>query len=147
MIYTKLLKLIEDNANELSRRLCKDLLSKEETKGYRSLSEDEVYKRVNDVYSNLGQWLGKDKDTTNEIEKVYTELGKKRCREKIPLNEVVLAFMLIKRHLWLYVREKELLDSAYELNQALEMNNNVVYFFDRAIYYVTIGYEEEMLKD
>jgi len=99
MIYTKLLKLIEDNANELSRRLCKDLLSKEETKGYRSLSEDEVYKRVNDVYSNLGQWLGKDKDTTNEIEKVYTELGKKRCREKIPLNEVVLAFMLIKRHL------------------------------------------------
>jgi len=40
-----------------------------------------------------------------------------------------------------------LLDSAYELNQALEMNNNVVYFFDRAIYYVTIGYEEEMLKD
>jgi len=147
MIYTKLLKLIEDNANELSQRLCKDLLSKEETKGYRSLSEDEVFKRVHDVYSNLGKWLSKDDDTVTEVEKAYTELGKKRFRENIPLNEVVLAFMLIKRHLWLYVREKQFLDSAYELYQALEMNNNVVYFFDRAIYYVTVGYEEEMLKE
>ncbi len=147
MIYTKLLKLIEDNANELSQRLCKDLLSKEETKGYRSLSEDEVFKRVHDVYSNLGKWLSKDVDTVSEVEKAYTELGKKRFRENIPLNEVVLAFMLIKRHLWLYVREKQFLDSAYELYQALEMNNNVVYFFDRAIYYVTVGYEEEMIKE
>ncbi len=147
MIYTKLLKLIEDNANELSQRLCKDLLSKEETKGYRSLSEGEVFKRVHDVYSNLGKWLSKDVDTVSEVEKAYTELGKKRFRENIPLNEVVLAFMLIKRHLWLYVREKQFLDSAYELYQALEMNNNVVYFFDRAIYYVTVGYEEEMLKE
>jgi len=147
MIYLKLLQLIEDNANELSKRLCKDLLSREETKGYRSLSEDLVFKRVHDVYSNLGKWLGKDKHTVNEVAKVYTELGKKRCREKIPLHEVVLAFMLIKRHLWLYVQEKQFFDSAYELYQALELNNNVVYFFDRTIYYVTLGYEEESLKN
>jgi hypothetical protein len=54
--------------------------------------------------------------------------------------------MLIKKHLWLYLREKNFFDSTYELSQALELNNNVVLFFDRAIYFVTMGYEEELLK-
>jgi hypothetical protein len=146
MIYLKLLKLIEDNADELSKRLVKDLLSREETKGYRTLSEDLVRERVRDVYSKLGSWLSTEKHASGEIRNVYTELGKKRFREGIPLHEVVLAFMLIKRHLWLYVREKQFFDSAYELYQALELNNRVVLFFDRVIYFVTIGYEEELLK-
>ncbi|HHO76807.1 MAG TPA: hypothetical protein ENN05_10330 [Deltaproteobacteria bacterium] len=146
MISDNLLQLIQDNANELAERLCRDLLSKEETKGYRTLSEDQVFERVLDVYSNLGKWLGKDKETVSEVAKVYTELGRTRCRENIPLDEVVLAFMLIKRRLWLYVREKQFFDSTYELYQILELNNYVVYFFDRAIYYVTIGYEEEFSR-
>jgi hypothetical protein len=146
MIYFKLIQLIEDNANELTRRLCKDLLSREETKGYRTLSEDLVCERVYDVYSKLGSWLGTDKHTTGEVRKVYTELGRKRFREGIPLHEVVLAFLLIKRHLWLYVLEKQFFDSTYELYQALELNNKVVLFFDRVIYFVTMGYEGELRK-
>ncbi|MGC9325508.1 MAG: hypothetical protein ACP5G0_12265, partial [Desulfomonilia bacterium] len=124
-------------------RLCKDLLSREETKNYRTLSEDLICERVYDVYSRLDSWLGKEKHT-GEVEKYYTELGKKRHREGIPLNEVVLAFMLIKRHLWLYVREKHFFDSTYECYQALEMNNKVVLFFDRVIYIITKAYEEEL---
>ncbi|MCE5274498.1 MAG: hypothetical protein ABFD70_05680 [Syntrophaceae bacterium] len=144
MIYLRLLQLIEDNADELTRRLCKDLLSREETKGYRGLSENLIRERVYDVYSKLGSWLGTDKHTSGEVRRVYTELGRKRQREGIPLHEVVLAFMLIKRHLWLYVQETQFFDSTYELYQALELNNKVVLFFDRVIYFVTIGYEEEL---
>lgn len=144
MVYSKLVKLIEDNADELSQRLVHDLLSREETKGYRTISEDLVRDRVRDVYSKLGSWLETEKHASGEIRKVYTELGKKRFREGIPLHEVILAFMLIKRHLWLYVQEKQFFDSAYELYQALELNNRVVLFFDRVIYFVTMGYEEEL---
>ncbi len=145
MIYSKLIQLIEDNAQELTKRLCNDLLSREETAGYRTLREDTVCDRVYDVYSKLGSWLSKGKDSV-EVKKYYTELGRKRCREGIPLHEVVMAFMLIKRHLWLYVREKQFFDSTYECYQALEMNNKVVLFFDRAIYFTTIGYEQELLQ-
>jgi hypothetical protein len=147
MVYLSLLQLIEDNADELTRRMCKDLVSRDETKGYRILSDDKLYERVHDVYSKLGSWLGTDKHTTGEVKKVYTELGKKRYREGIPLHEVVLAFMLIKRHLWLYVQEQQFFDSTYELYQALELNNKVVLFFDRVIYLVTMGYEEELRKE
>lgn len=84
MFYFQLLDLIRDNANELTRRLCKDLLSREETKGYRTLSDDVIYDRVFDVYSKLSSWLGLDNHTTSEVRKVYTELGRKRFREGIP---------------------------------------------------------------
>jgi len=146
MVYSKLIQLIEDNAQELTKRLCKDLLSREETKNYRKLSEDIVCELVFDVYSKLDKWLSKEKQVSGEVRKYYTKLGKKRFKEGIPLHEVVLALMLIKRHLWLYVREKHFFDSTYECYQALEMNNKVVLFFDRDIYFTTMGYEEEMLK-
>jgi hypothetical protein len=146
MVYLKLLQFIEDNADDLTRRICKDLLTRAETKGYRILSDERLSERVYDVCSKLGSWLGKDKHTRGEIRRIYTELGRKRYREGIPLHEVVLAFMLIKRHLWLYVQEKNFFGSTYELSQALELNNNVVFFFDRVIYFVTMGYEEALLK-
>ena len=146
MFYLKLLQLIEDNADDLTRKICNDLLTREETKGYRILSDERLRERVHDVCSKLGSWLGKDKNTVGEVKKIYTQIGRKRYREGIPLHEVVLAFMLIKKHLWLYLREKNFFDSTYELSQALELNNNVVLFFDRAIYFVTMGYEEELLK-
>ena len=147
MFYFQLLDLIKDNANELTRRLCKELLSREETKGYRKLSDGVIYDRVFDVYSKLSSWLGLDNHTTSEVKKVYTELGRKRYREGIPLHEVVLAFMLVKRHLWEFIQEKQFLETTYEMGQALELNNKVVLFFDRVIYFVSMGYEEELRKE
>ena len=147
MFYFELLDLIRDNANELTRRLCKDLLSREETRGYRKLSDDVIYDRVFDVYSKLSSWLGLDNHTKSEVQKVYTELGRKRFREGIPLHEVVLAFMLVKRNLWEFIQEKQFLETTFEMKQALELNNKVVLFFDRVIYFVTMGYEDELRRD
>ncbi|HRT45733.1 MAG TPA: hypothetical protein P5054_11135, partial [Desulfomonilia bacterium] len=79
---------------------------------------------------------------TGEVQRSYTDLGRKRFKEGIPLHEVIMTLMLIKRHLWLYVREKHFFDSTYECFQALEMNNQVVLFFDRAIFFTIRGYED-----
>ncbi len=146
MAYLRLIQLIEDHARELTDRLCKELLSREETKGYRTLPENLVCERIDEVYKTLGSWLATDKHTTGEVKKIYTELGKKRCREAIPLADVVMAFMLAKRNLWLYVQEMKFFDTMDEMFQALDLNNKVVFFFDRAIYFVTVGYEEESHK-
>lgn len=143
MVSNKLVKLIEANADELTRRLMKDLLSREETKSYRDLSEDLVYERVYDVYSRLDHWLGRE-NSKGAIKRFYVALGKKRYREGIPLHELIMTFMLIKRHLWMYILEKQFFDSTYEINQSLELNNRVVLFFDRIIFFACIGYEEEM---
>ncbi len=145
MIYSKLVKLIEDNQEELTRRSSKELLSREETKCYRSLQVDILSERIYDVYSRLISWLNKERQS-GDIEKYYTELGKRRFHEGIPLSEVIIAFMLLKRHLWLFVTERQFFDSTYECYQALELNNKVVLFFDRVIYFSALGYEEELCK-
>ncbi|HNY66308.1 MAG TPA: hypothetical protein PKM41_12810 [Deltaproteobacteria bacterium] len=146
MIYSKLVKLIEDNQAELTRRSLKELLGREETRCYRELQPELLNERVSDVYGRLISWLNRER-RSGDIQKYYTELGKRRFHECIPLSEVVIAFMLLKRHLWLFVTEKQFFDSTYECYQALELNNKVVLFFDRVIYFATLGYEEEMLKN
>jgi len=141
MIYQKLVDLIQNNSEMLAKRFMDDLLSREETKSYKKLHEKEVYRRGYEVYSRLESWLKKNKQE-DELQEHYKALGKKRCDEDIPLHEVVLALMLIKRHLWLYILETQFFNSTFEIYQALELNNHVILFFDRAIYFTTIGYED-----
>jgi hypothetical protein len=145
MISEKIIAMIKENAGMLTDRLCKDLLSREETKGYRKLDKDLVYERVYDVYSRLDSWLEGNK-VKGEIRSHYLKLGSQRYHEGIPLSDVIMALMLIKRHLWLYVQELNFFDSSFQLMQALEFNNRVVLFFDRAIYFTAIGYEQESAK-
>jgi hypothetical protein len=145
MISEKIVTLIKENAGVLTDRVMKDLLTREETKGYRTLNKDILSERVFDVYSRLDSWLVGDK-VKAQVRTHYIALGQQRFHENIPLRELVMALMLIKRHLWLYVEERHFFDSAYECYQALELNNRVVLFFDRAIYFSTMGYERELLK-
>lgn len=146
MIYLKIMELIKTDADELSKRVVKDLLKRGETEYHKKFSEEFLYERVLDVYRGLSHWL--DRATPKEeTSKFYTDLGRRRFHDEIPLHEVIMFLMLIKRHLWLYMLEKHFLDSSYELSKSLELNNRIVLFFDRAILAATVGYEEELAKD
>jgi|WetSurMetagenome_2_1015567.scaffolds.fasta_scaffold37593_4 hypothetical protein len=146
MIYMRVLDQIKANVDELSKRVVKDFLNREETKSYRKFTEEFHLERVNDIFSDLISWLEKEKPKIH-MEKYYKELGKKRFQAEIPLHETIMYLMLIKRHIWLFVLENHLLDTTYESTKALELNNRIVLFFDRAIINVTIGYEEELAKE
>jgi hypothetical protein len=133
--------VIQTHAEELSHQVLKEMLSREETKSYNKLQEKEVYRRIYEVYSRLESWLSKDTPKSELIEQ-YKMLGKRRFNEGIPLAELIMALLLIKRYLWLYILEINLFESSFEIYQSLEMNNRVVLFFDRAIYFSSIGYED-----
>ncbi len=145
MVSEKLVSLIKDHAKLLTERLITDLYAREETKSYRKLDRQTLYHRVFDVYSRLDAWLQGNK-VKGEVREHYMALGRQRFHEDIPLEETLMALMLIKRHLWLYVMENNFLDSSFLLNQALEFNNAVVLFFDRAIYFTAIGYLDELSR-
>jgi hypothetical protein len=145
MLYLKMMEVLKTDAEHLSRRVVKDLLNRVETEYHKRYSEDIMYERVYDVYSTLGYWLDRARPK-EEIQKHFKEMGKKRFDDGIPMHEVIMFLMLIKRHLWLYVLEKHFFESSYELMKSLEINNRIVLFFDRAILAATIGYEEELVK-
>lgn len=140
-MYSKLVELIQDHSEKLSQRVMKDMLSRKETASYNKLHRKEVYRRIYEVYSRLGSWLSKD-TPIDDLEEHYTRLGRRRFSEGIPLEEVIMALLLIKRYLWLYILETYLFKSTFEIYQSLEMNNRVVLFFDRAIYFSSMGYEQ-----
>lgn len=145
MISEKMVSKVKENADVLAGRLVNELLNREETKSYRKLNRNSLYERIFGVFNNLDAWLSGDKNK-GEIRNHYSTLARKRFHEGIPLDELLMAFMLIKRHLWIYVQEQHFFDSTFVCNQALEFNNRVVLFFDKASYFSTKGYLEEIKK-
>lgn len=46
-------------------------------------------------------------------------------------------------HLWRKVLSEALLDTASDMNRAIELNLQVVRYFDRAIYFTIVGYMKD----
>jgi hypothetical protein len=137
----KLVSLIETNADVLTRKWIELVRSHPGTPSYCRLADNELYMRAYRVYSQLGKWLSRD-TTKADIAKQYVALGEQRHREGIHISEVIQALMITRRVLWFKVLDDGLLDNALDLRSAIDLNNDVVLFFDRAMYFAAVGYEQ-----
>jgi hypothetical protein len=141
VLSARLIKVIEEHAEQLTRAVLTDLAGNARTPHYHDLPADELHRRVYDVYHNLGRWLG---DRTEErLETTFGGLGRRRRGEGVPLSEVVYALVLIKEHLREYIQAVGLVDSAVELYLEEELHLMIGQFFDRAVYHTVKGYEAE----
>ena len=142
LVSERLVELIEKNAETLTNEWLADVQKHPDTPTYQKYNPAELHKRCYTVYSQLGKWLSRE-TTKKEIAEYYMPMGKQRRKEGFALSEVILALIIIRRRLWLKVISEGLLDTALELHRAMELNNRVVLFFDRAIYYTAMGYEKK----
>ena len=136
-----LLRLVEDNAEDLARRCVQLVKTHPGTPTYRGYGEDALFERAYSVYSQLGKWLS-DETTKDDVRKVYTALGAQRRQEGFPLSEVIQALIITRRVLWGKVENAGILDTALDLHLALKLSNHTILFFDRALLYAAQGYEE-----
>jgi hypothetical protein len=81
---------------------------------------------------------------TKSIATWASEIGARRARQSIPLSEVVQAIVLTKENLWEFLKSESVMDRAVEIMGELELLQMLEMFFDRAIYYAALGYEEEV---
>lgn len=138
MLAARLIRLIEDHADELTRGLVQQLQTHPRTPAFRRFSDLEIHNRVYNVYKNLGAWIaGKGQE---EVRRHYEGLGGRRFAEAVPLPEVIFAQMLIKNHLLNYVQTHGLGGTAVEIYSEQELRHKVEQFFDSAIYYTALGY-------
>ncbi len=144
MLSTRLVKAIEDNAEQLTLGLLDDLQTNPRTTSYHKLSREEIHRRVYNVYRNLGDWLGRESDDL--IETSYTHLGETRCKEGVPMSQVVFSLVRTKNHLWDFIRTSGLVGSAVDLYQQQELVRLLAIFFDKAIYYTAQGYERQAAR-
>jgi len=139
MLSDRLVRMIENHADELTKALVEDLQSNPRTASYHRLSREALHHRTYHVYKDLGLWLNSKAE--EDIEANYTKLGKEREAEGVPLSEVVYALTLTKYHLRDYIQVSGLVDSAVDLYQTLELQRLLGQFFDKAIYYTVRAFE------
>lgn len=142
MLTSRLVAMIEKHAEELTRGVVHELKINPRTPSYHKLDPQENHGRVFDVVRNLGEWLDRKSDAATES--AYRKLGQKRFQEGVPLEEVVYALTLTKQTLRSFIHTQGWVDSAMELYQQIELYNMISRFFDRAIYFTVISYEEEL---
>ena len=139
MLSDRLIKMIENHADELTRGAVENLRNSPHTPSYKGLSHDDLYQRVYKVYHDLGRWLAEKTD--DALQNWHNQLGEKRFNQGIPLSEVIWALILSKYYLRDYIRTHGLADSILELHQQQELHHLLDYFFDRALLYTAEGYD------
>lgn len=142
LVSQKLVDLIERNAADLTNSWLADIHKDTSMHTYHHFNHAALYERAFRVFSQLGKWVSHE-TSKEDVAKDYTALGAERRREGFALSEVIQALILIRRNLWRKIMEEGLLDTTHDLYQAIELNNRVALFFDRAIFYTVCGYEQK----
>jgi hypothetical protein len=138
MLLEELVKLIENQADELAALMVRKIRESPRLSGYHRFGDEELAERSRLVYANLGKWM--EDEAEGLVAQEYLALGKRRYAERIPLSQVVWALLLIRRNLWEFV-EGQGWDTMEDLKRTLDLELLVVRFIDRAILHTVRGYE------
>jgi hypothetical protein len=143
LLFNRFVRLVEDNYEELTESFMNDLLRNPDTVAYRSADREIIFQASEIIYRDLSKWISRE-FSKEKIRERYERIGKERYNMDIPLDQVFKAMVLQRRHLWLFVIDK-LYDDTTAYREALELNNRVTLYFDRAMYFMLHGYQRRMI--
>ncbi|MGC2818935.1 MAG: hypothetical protein WA198_04575 [Candidatus Sulfotelmatobacter sp.] len=142
MFSYRLVRLIETHADTLAAGLENKVLASPQVSCFRTIPTHELRERVYEIYRHLGDWLlGKN---LVDIETRYREIGARRAQQNVPLAEVIYVILLTKENLWEFLKSEAVADRAVEIMGELELLQMLEQFFDHAIYFAALGYQEQL---
>jgi len=141
MLAVRLVRLIENHIEQLSRDLSEKVWSSPRCSDLNKVPATQLEARTREIYRNLSDWL-MDK-TEAEVERRYTELGAARAEQGVAYSHFVWAIIATKEHVRAFVQREGLSESAMELHGELELLHLLSQFFDLVLYYAAVGYEQE----
>ncbi len=152
MIAAKVVELIENHASRFTGEVVRDLVANERTRGFRAVPPDELEERIFQIVHHLGNWIGDPNAVMVRAE--FTDWGRRRFEQGIPLSEILYAVIVLKQHMRRYIVDNGLVDAAFpridgdyvlpmHLNSLQELNAQLSRFFDEALYCLACGYEAE----
>jgi len=139
MIALRLVRLIECHSEELTESLIHKLQRSSRAADLHKVPEAEIRERSREVYRNLSDWvLSKTED---EIERVYTPLGRRRAEQGVNLSALCWGLMMTEENLWDFLEMEGMRERPLEILGGFELLRLLDLFFDQAIYFATLGYE------
>ena len=145
MLEEKLVEVIEQNSDNIALTWYREAKESVYMPNLKNLKQEEALSIAQNVYSKLSHWLQPSRK--EEIEAGYERYGEMCYSKGFRMEEVVQSLVLIKRHLWLHLLERGIMTTNIEVYQALDVNNKVVLYFDRAIYFGLIGFKNARAAD
>jgi len=145
MLTYRLVRLIETHSDALAANLLHRVERSQRTEAYGNVPADELKRRVQEIYLHLGEWL-LDKSET-DIERRYAEIGARRMRQGVPLNQLIWAILLTKDTLWDFILDESAPDRPVEIFSKQELLQLLDHFFDRAIHAAAVGYERAVEEE
>ncbi len=140
----RLMRLIETHSDSLAAALIEKAKASDKIGDYvKKVPPDELKQRVLDVYQHLGQWLlGKSEA---DIAQRYTKIGALRKEQGVLLSQLIWAILLVKDNLLDFLSKQAVTGTPAEVCGELEIVQRLEQFFDHAIYYATVGYENSRI--
>jgi hypothetical protein len=140
MLAYRLVRLIETHSDALAASLLDRVHKSLLVKDYRKVPGEELKERVHEIYRHLGDWLLSKSE--HDIETRYMEIGGRRSAQGVPLSQVTWTIILTKENLWEFLKRETVMERTTEVFGELEMLQLLDQFFDRAIFYAALGYEQ-----
>ena len=141
MIALKLVRLIETHHQELAHTLMRKIEESSKCADFKKfVPREEMERRVEEVYWHLSDVLLNK--TEHDIFLAYTSLGKRRFEQGVPFQQFLWAIMLVKENLWDFLERESLEVSAMAMHGEFELLRLLDQFFDKVLYYASLGYCE-----
>jgi len=145
MLAYRLLRLVETHSDALAAGLLERTRNSPLLPALHKVPPGELEQRVYEIYRHLADWLlGKSE---LDVEKRYLAIGARRAQQGVPLSQLIWAIILTKRNLWDFLEREAVLDRPAEIAGELEVEQLLDQFFDRAIYYAAVGYEQSLASE
>lgn len=139
MLLPRLIELIESHADDLTQQVLKDIATDPRLHALRDREDEVLRKKIHEMFRDLGRWLHAHDEA--QLEAVFGEYGRRRRVDGTGLDELVLAVLLAKNHLWNFIERNDVTDQPLELAQEMHLIRDIGRFFDRAVYHIVRGYE------
>lgn len=90
------------------------------------------------ILKGIQYWLKRQTDTLGVEE--FIDTGQQLKALNISLPDIMILLALSRKSLWLFMMKEKILSSLIEIYTSLEMNNRIIFYYDKIIYYITLGY-------
>jgi len=141
LLSDRLVDMVQKNAETIAYNWLEDITNDRSTDSYKSFDQAELFKRAHYALSNFSDWIT-GTYTQSIMEEHYTGLGRKRRKQGFRLCEVLSALSLIKKHIWEFALSRGMWTKQIDIYMLLELERRIVIYFDKIIYFTTVGYTE-----
>jgi 8-oxo-dGTP diphosphatase len=142
LLSDELVNAVQNNSGRIVDLWLDDISTNPSTKAYHGFDREELFAKAMFILGQFEAWL-KGRKGESEFKAFYSSLGIQRKREGIPAEELISSLSLLKKHIWMFTYSFGVWEKAVDIYRMFELGERLVYFFDRASYYTTMGYGQE----